>query len=313
MRLLATNAVYSTLRDWFYNSGGYPILDIMSDDARKGSNTNDQAATIGPYDNFTITPTQDGLDRWWNNLYQGIKRANVVINQVPPIPMDTTLKVRYLAEARFLRGLFYFDLARAWGSVPIVTSENPPLKVPKSSVDDVYKQVESDLLYAAAHLPEKSAYAPEDNGRASKGAAEGMLAKMYLFRHDYANAEKYAMDVINSGEYDLEPVFTDACGINGEHGIESILEVGALPVTGGGGPGDQYANTQGVRGTPNRGWGFNRPSEDLRHSFETGDPRLKGTIIDLGDTIDGIVIKGDGPTPDVINGQPGKRHRSGML
>ncbi len=113
--LLATNATYSTLRDWFYNSGGYPILDIMSDDAIKGSNPNDQLPTVGPYDNFTITTAQDGLDRWWSTLYQGIKRTNVVINLVPGIDMDTTLRIRYIGEARFIRGLLYFDLVRAFG------------------------------------------------------------------------------------------------------------------------------------------------------------------------------------------------------
>jgi len=65
-----------------------------------------------------------------------------------------------------------------------------------------------------------------------------------------------------------------------------------------GGPGDQYANTQGVRGSPNRGWGFNRPTLDLRYSFEEGDPRLDATIIDLGEVLDGVEIKGDGSTPD---------------
>ena len=63
--LQATNAVYAAVRNWYYNSGGYPILDIMSDDAYKGSNTNDQLATVGAYDNFTFTSTGDGLDRWW--------------------------------------------------------------------------------------------------------------------------------------------------------------------------------------------------------------------------------------------------------
>ncbi len=296
--LLATNATYSTLRDWFYNSGGYPILDIMSDDAIKGSNPNDQLPTVGPYDNFTITTAQDGLDRWWSTLYQGIKRANVVINLVPGIEMDTTIRSRYIGEARFIRGLLYFDLVRAFGDVPLITTENPPLKVAKSPVADIYNQVESDLLFAISVLPEKSEYLAADNGRASKGAAKSLLAKVYLFNHDYVNAEKYALEVINSDEYSLEPVFADACGINGEHGIESVFEVGALPVDGGDGPGDQYANTQGVRGSPNRGWGFNRPTQDLRNSFEQGDPRLKGTIIDLGDTLDGVLILGDGTTPD---------------
>ena len=75
--LQATNAVYADLRDWYYNSGGYPILDIMSDDAYKGSNKNDQLATVGAYDNFTFNTTGDGLDRWWATLYQGVKWANL--------------------------------------------------------------------------------------------------------------------------------------------------------------------------------------------------------------------------------------------
>jgi hypothetical protein len=90
--LQSTNAVYTAVRDWYYNSGGYPILDIMSDDAVKGSNTNDQLSTIGVYDNFTFSATGDGLDRWWATLYQGIKWANVVIEKVPLISMDSTLR-----------------------------------------------------------------------------------------------------------------------------------------------------------------------------------------------------------------------------
>lgn len=297
--LLVTNAAYSTLRDWYYHSGGYPILDIMSDDANKGSNPNDQYATVGPYDNFKITPTQDGLDRWWATLYEGIKRTNVVINKVPLIKMDTMLRNEYVAEARFLRGLYYFDMVRAWGGVPIVTTLNPPLKLQRSSKEEVYSLIVNDMLYALKYLPEKSEQSAANKGRATKGAARAFLAKIYLFQQDYVSAEKYALAVINSHEYGLEPNFIDANGENGENGVESIFEVGALKVEGTENGGDQYANTQGVRGTPNRGWGFNRPSINLRNSFEAGDPRLKGTIIDLGDVLDGITILGDGTTPDV--------------
>ncbi len=303
--LLATNAVYASLRNWYYNSGGYPILDIMSDDARKGSNVNDQLSTVGPYDNFTITPSQDGLDRWWASLYEGIKRANVVIEKVPAISMDSTLKTRYIAEARFLRGLFYFDLVRAWGGVPLVTATTPPLKLGRATRDQVNAQIENDLTFALNNLPEKSQQAAADVGRATKGAARALLARFYLFNGDFVNTQKYALEVINSGEYGLEPVFADANGVNGNNGTESVFEVGALQVEGEDNGGAQYANTQGVRGSPNKGWGFNRPTEDLRHSFEPGDPRLKGTIIDLGDVIDGITIIGDGATPDVTKDSAG--------
>lgn len=291
--LLATNATYQSLRDWAYNAGGFPILDIMSDDARKGSNPTDGASTVGPYDSFTHTPTQDGLDRYWNALYVGVKRANVVIEKLPEITMDETLKTRYIAEAKFIRGLIYFDFVRAWGGVPLVTSTEPPLKLQRASADEVYALIISDLNFAVDNLPLKSGYQGADLGRATKGAAQATLARVYLFRHDFANAEKYAMDVINSAQYGLEPIFTDACGVNGNNGIESVFEVGAIQAESTGGGGNQYANTQGVRGTPNRGWGFNRPSVDLRNTFTSGDPRYQGTVINLGDTIDGVKIIGD--------------------
>ncbi|WP_234571436.1 RagB/SusD family nutrient uptake outer membrane protein [Rhodohalobacter sp. 614A] len=303
--LQATNAVYSTVRSWHYHSGGFPILDFMSDDGHKGSNPNDGANTQGPYDNFTHTPTQDGLDRWWNALYEGIKRANVVLEKVEPIQMDQQLKSRYLAEASFLRGLYYFDLVRAWGGVPLVTSLEVPFEVQRSSAAEIYDLVEQDLLFAIDNLPPKSAYGANDLGRVTRGAAQALLAKVYLFQQDFEGAEQYAMEVINSGEYGLEPDFYDANGPGGEHGIESVFEIGAVATSGTDNGGNQYANTQGVRGTPNRGWGFNRPSVDLREAFGPNDPRRDATIIELGEVIDGVEILGDGTTPDEMTDENG--------
>lgn len=295
--LLATNAVYSSIRGWHFNSGGYPILDIMSDDSHKGSNPNDQLTTVGPFDSFKISVTADGLDRWWSTLYEGIKYANLVIEKVPPIEMDELVKSRCVAEARFLRAAYYFDLVRAWGGVPLVTTMTPPMQLVRSSKEEVYQLILEDLGYAIENLPERSAQDLKDRGRVTSGAARSLRAKVALFQNDFTSAEQFALEVIRSGEYDLEPKFADASSINGEHGIESVFEVGAMEVEGT--YGNQYANTQGVRGTPNRGWGLNRPSENLRNSFEPGDPRLDATIIDLGETLDGVKILGDGTTPDV--------------
>lgn len=301
--LLAVNAAYAPMRFASYHSGTFPILDIMSDDARKGSNPNDAASTIGPYDNFTFTTTGAELASWWTTLYQAIKMANVVIIKVADIDMDADLKNRYLGEAHFLRALYYFDLVRAWGGVPLVTELNPPLQLGRSTREEVYDLIESDLLFAIEHLPEKTAYPSDQLGRASRGAANALMAKVALFQQDYINTEKYALEVINSNVYGLESVFVDANGVAGEHGIESVFEIGAAGQEAP--PGNQYANVQGVRGTPNRGWGFNRPTPNLRGVFEEGDPRMKGTIIDLGDVIDGITIIGDGPTPDVTTDEDG--------
>lgn len=303
--LLATNATYTTLREWYYNSGGYPILDIMSDDARKGSNAGDQQNNVGPYDSFRHTSSQDGLSRWWNTIYLGVKRCNVVIEFVPNIQMNQGLRERYIAEAKFVRGLLYFDLVKAWGGVPLVTTTDPKPKLPRATDEEIYQQIIQDLTNAIAVLPEKSQYGADDVGRATKGSAKALLAKVYLFRHNFQDAETLLMEVINSNEYSLEPIFINANGVDGNNGVESVFEIGAMQVEGTESGGDQYANTQGVRGTPNRGWGFNRPTENLRGSFEVGDPRLKGTIIDLGDTLDGILIVGDPSTPDVTKDDNG--------
>jgi hypothetical protein len=296
--LLATNAIYNTMRISSFNQGLFPILDIMSDDGSKGSNPDDAAATVGPYDAFQPIPTEGNLSRWWNTLYQGVKRANVVLEKVPPIPMDESLKARYLGEAHFLRALFYFDLVRAWGDVPMVTSTIPPVDLTRSPSAGIFDLIETDLLTAIESLPEKSDYAATDTGRATKGAARGLLAKVYLFQHDFVNAEKYALEVINSDQYEMEPNFEDANGVNGEQGVESVFEIGALPFENLENGGNQYANVQGVRGTPNRGWGFNRPTLDLQSSFEPDDPRLDATVIYLGEVLDGVTVLGDGPTPD---------------
>jgi len=222
-----------------------------------------------------------------------------VIEKVPEISMDETLRNRYIAEARFLRGLYYFDLVRAWGGLPIVTSTVLELKVPRSSREEVYALVEGDLLFAMDNLPEKTDLNPADYGRATKGAAKALLAKVYLFNGDYQNAGSYALEVINSGLYSLDPDFEHTFSLDGQYNSESVYEIGAIEFEGTENGGNQYANTQGVRGTPNRGWGFNRPSINLRDSFEPEDPRMEGTIIFLGEIIDGVTILGDGSTPDV--------------
>ncbi len=298
--LLTTNAAYASLRNWYFHSGGYPVLDIMSDDAKKGSSPADQLNTVGPYDSFTINTKQDGLDRWWTAAYQGIRSTNVVITYAPAISMSDSLKTQYISEARFLRGLIYFDMVRAWGGVQLVTKPDPPLGLGNSTASDIYTQIIADLTFAAQNLPEQSKYTAVNLGRASRGAAKAYLSKVYLFKGDFINAENFGMEVFNSAQYSLEPDFNNANGLSGNFGVESIFEIGASPNDGTKNGGDQYANTQGIRGSPNRGWGFNRPSIDLINSFEPNDPRRDATVIFLNEVLGGVKTLGDGSTPDTI-------------
>lgn len=293
--ILATNAVYNTLRTWRYH-GGFPLIDIMSDDAAKGSNPSD-AIQIQAYDEFTFTADDASVSGWYSQLYVAVKRANLVIERTPDIDMDVSLQSRLIAEARFLRAMTYFRLVRIYGGVPLIETINPERIVPRSTAEEIYDFIEQDLLFAIDVLPEQSDYPASELGRATRGAAKALLAKAYLFQQDFQNAEQYALEVINSGQYSLDPSFVHTFSVDGEFGPGSIFEIAAAPENFQNG-GHQYGNTQGVRGGPNRGWGFNRPTYDLYQSFEPGDPRREGTFIMLGDVIDGVLITGDSSTPD---------------
>jgi starch-binding outer membrane protein, SusD/RagB family len=297
--LTATNAMYEVLRIGAYHRGFYPIDDIMSDDARKGSSSGDQAGVLNPIDQFTYTTTNELVSSWWQTLYVGVRRTNVVIERAVRVDMDEGLRNRYIGEAHFLRALYYSDLARGYGGVPLVKSSSLETGFVRSTLEKTYDFIEGDLRLAIDALPEKSDFPEADFGRATKGAAKALLARVYLYQKEYDSAALFAEEVILSAQYDLEPNFEMASREETEFGQESVFEIGGIGAEGGLAAGEnQYTIGQGVRGTPNRGFGFNRPSLDLINSFEPNDPRLDATVIFLGEVIDGIEIIGDTGTAD---------------
>jgi len=283
----ATNATYNMLREWQVHVFSWlGLTDIVSDDATKGSTPGD-ASFLGDLDNLTFDPGNLAFADPWAGYYKGVYRANVAIQHIPDVTMDATLKARLIGENKFLRAYYYFFLVRAFGGVPLFTQPLTPDQFiqPRATADEVYALIEQDLQDASAVLPTKLQYAAADVGRATKGAAQGMLAEVYLYRKDYAHALAYADSVIGQPGYglfsDYSTLFTDA----GENSTESVWEVEAAVTPGGGkqpsegGANIQYAEVQGVRGTPNIGWGFNTPSPSLEAAFEPGDPRLATTIL----------------------------------
>jgi hypothetical protein len=160
----------------------------------------------------------------WSTVYNAINRANAVISRVPGITMDNDLKDRYIAEAKFMRGFYYFTLVRLFGAVPIITTETTSLNdlsVARASVDDVYKLVIQDFTEAESVLP--TTYSTADKGRATKGAAKAFLAKVYLTRQDWVKASAKAKEVIDLGAYDLWASFADAFLIANKNGKEGRL------------------------------------------------------------------------------------------
>lgn len=301
----ATNAIYENFRSW--EMCAFPwigITDIISDDADKGSTEND-ALYILELDNFTFDATNSAFSGAWTGHYQTISRANLAIENIPGIDMDEERRGRLVGEAKFLRAYAYFRLVQWFGELPIITrplSEDEYFTQERRPVAEVYNLIEQDLLDAIGALPEKSEYASTDLGRATKGAARGILAKLYMLKKDYANAEKYCLEVINSNEYSLLPRYADNFLPVGEQGAESVFEISAVAIQAAvAGPGaTPYNMIQGVRGIPNLGWGFNRPSDDLVAAYEAGDPRRQATIIYVGEVLpDGLTIVQD--NPEILN------------
>lgn len=276
----ATNATYNQLRQWNTHVFAWiGLTDITSDDATKGSTPAD-APQMLRLDNLDFDPGEGPFNEAWRGYYQGIYRANLAIANIPGIDMDAGLRARLVGENQFLRAYFYFFLVRGFGGVPLITEPLPAgsYEQPRATAEEIYAQIERDLLAAAEVLPHKSEYGAGDMGRATRGAAHGLLARMYLFQGDYEAAGRHAREVIDSGEYSLYPNFAEIFRPSGENSSESVYEIQAVALEQGGG-GSQYSQVQGVRGSPNLGWGFNQPSDELENAFEPGDPRQGATIL----------------------------------
>jgi starch-binding outer membrane protein, SusD/RagB family len=276
----ATNATYQMLREFHIHSHLWlGITDIASDDADKGSTPPD-----GPMqqamDSWTFDASTPNFVETWRAYYRGIYRANLAITNIPDIEeMDDGLRERLVAENKFLRAYFYFFLVRSFGGVPLLTQPLEPdeFQQERASAEEIYDLIEQDLLDAAGVLPLKSGYPSSELGRITQGAAQAMLAKVYLFQQRYEEAEQMAREVIDSGEYSLYPDYKRIFWPEGENSSESVFEVQAVALETGGG-GTPYSQPQGVRGQPNLGWGFNNPSDDLLATYEPGDPRLGATL-----------------------------------
>ena len=292
----ATNAVYEQMRSFDTHVFSYLALtDIISDDADKGSTPSDGSFLL-EIDNFTFDPGNLTFGAVWKGYFRGVYRANLAIENIPNIPeMDEDLRARLIGECKFLRGYHYFNLVRWFGDVPLLTRPlgNDEYEQPRAPVAEVYAQIVQDLTEAAEVLP--PSYPPADVGRITSGAALGMLAKVQLTQQNWQAAAEAAEAVVNSGRYALLDNYSDIFTEMGENSSESLFEVQAAGFETGGG-GTQFNEVQGVRGTPNLGWGFNRPSDDFVTSFEPGDPRREATILNVGEVLpDGSGVVQDNP------------------
>lgn len=279
-----------------YSGPGYMhwvLGNVASDDAVKGGESGSDQLYAQQVSLFNIPTDNDATRFAWSSQYVGVRRANLVLDNIPKIEMNDALKNRYVGEAKFLRAWFYINLVKTFGGVPIVLdSKTETLDKTRSSRDEVYDQIIKDLQEAIELLP--LAYEDKDRGRATKGAAQAYLGKVYLYRNNFPKAEEMFGKVINSGVYQLDPDYYGMFLRDGENSPEHIFQ--AQFDNQGADPARNFLHT--VMGSRARGgWGFNTPTQDFVDSFEDDDPRLNHTVYAEGDTMPDGSIANVGNTP----------------
>ena len=295
------NGCYTPLA-WEFNHTYFcewMIGDIASYDALKGGQNVADGSDAYDIDNFKVNANNGILLDYYRAKYQGIIRCNLALREVAQYEPDETLsqemKDRLLGEAYFLRGLYYFQLVRIFGGVPLVDDvldSSDKWIQPRATDAEVYAHIVDDLKAAEGMLWNKSKYADEDAGRATKGAAQALLLKVNLYNKNYDEAynwgRKFMDEQFNAGEYSLFADYAQNFTLAGENGQESVFEIQYMAD-----PTSDYGEGFGfTRGTfsiiltrprmsalgGNAGWGWNHPTQNLYDEFEAGDPRLAETI-----------------------------------
>lgn len=309
------NAAYVPMT-WEFGTTYYPewyFGDIVSDDALKGGQDINDGADLRELENFKANSDNEILLGYYRAQWQGIQRANLAIDEIPTTRIETEgdeakkqakYRDRYLGEAYFLRGYYYFRLARMFGGMPlidyVIKSSNQWAQT-RSTMDETLNFAIEDFKRAENLLWEKDKYSNEELGRATKGAAQAMLLKANLYRADYlrnagneteaqkyfAEAAKWGKEVIKSNQYSLWPNYLDNFRLANENGRESVFEIQYTEEATSDYGGEGY--TRGTMTTilqrsrssafGEAGWGYDRPTQNLYNEYEAGDARRDETIL----------------------------------
>ena len=283
----AINGAYQPLQ-WpkLYNIRMW-ATDIMAGNSIVGAGGGTDGIETQDLANFVTTTDNPGVLDLIRGPWPIILRSNLILENVPGMNIDENLKNRILGEAKFLRGLSYFILVRFFGDIPLITKPQSPgddLRVTRTDKDIVYDQIIKDFEDAMQLLPPREQYSDADIGRASKGAATGLLAKVHLTLGNWQEVVDLCNDVETLG-YELNNEYGQNFDVNNENSIESLFEVQYVSDAGYGfwdnenqsswlstftGP----RNSDMVAG----GWGWNQPTQEFVDNYEDGDKRKDVTI-----------------------------------
>ncbi|OIQ30508.1 MAG: RagB/SusD family nutrient uptake outer membrane protein [Bacteroidetes bacterium MedPE-SWsnd-G2] len=299
---------YSIDSENFFNSeteyyqalvGAYDLLqssyvnvmlgEIASNNTLCGGESATDVIGFQQIDDMIHTPVNSNLRDIWNWMFAGVNRANYILEFQDKTDFEG--KNVIIGEARFLRAYYHFELVKWFGGIPIKGDARFALgdetSIPRSSVEEVYALIEADLQYAVDNL----SYTAPQVGRATKGSAQALLGKAFLYQDKFSDAANVLDDLINNGPYDLVSDYESIFENPGENGIESVFEVQYTDAEGAGfgclqcSEGNVAVGFNGIRNYSgpdfDSGFSFNVPVQDVVDAFETGDIRKDVAILDI--------------------------------
>lgn len=281
----ALTGMYGSLRTIYNNHWAYS--ELPSDNTMTFPSSE---AFWGEMDKYTWTPTSSRIQEAWSRHYNTISLCNILLDRITPVSMPQANKDRYIAEAKFVRALMYFNLVRMFGDVPLVlneiTTEAQAYSYDREPVAGVYAQIEKDLTESAAVLP--VSYSGADIGRATKTAANGLLGKVYMFQKKFESAETTLAQVAAAAPSPLLS-YDRIFGLGNDNNAEIIFSI--QYISGGFGEGNIFAREfvpqpSGTTIIGVSGSSYNVGGADLNAAFEAGDARK---AISIGIFTDGVL------------------------
>jgi tetratricopeptide (TPR) repeat protein len=278
------------------------IGEIASDNAIAGGESVTDSEGLHQIDAMTHGGLNSELRSLFRFMYAGITRVNYIFAYKDKIDFDD--KDRILAEASFLRAYYYSELVKFFGDVPYVDRLLSANEIPaqgRTPAAEVYSKIEEDLIAAADVLE----WTTTVKGRITKGAALGLLGKVYLYQDKFEEAADVLDEIINDGPYSLNPDFAGLFrSANESSNSETVFDIEYVGAEGGGYgcfvclEGFVAVGFHGIRGyegpTYAAGNSYNLPTQDLVDEFEVGDPRLGASVLDID------AFKASQPDPDDV-------------
>lgn len=279
-------AAYDPLQSTYLN---VMLGEIASDNTLAGGESAIDVPGIQEIDDMIHTPVNQQLRDIWSWMYNGVNRTNFIMEFKDKT--DFPGKNGVIAQTRFLRAYYYFELVKWFGDVPLAVDTRiqfgDQFDIPRTPAAEVYAQIEEDLIFAADNLPNVQA----DIGRVTKGAALSLLGKVYLYQNKFDQAAAALEQVINSGVYQLLTDYSTMFENDNENNIESVFEVQYTDVEGAGfdclqcSEGNVAVGFNGIRNYSGpvfeSGFSFNVPTQEVVDEFEAGDIRLETAILDI--------------------------------